>query len=303
MRKLLAIFMIFTVMFTFTLSPAVVAAVIPRLGIASPSSGTVEVGGTIRYTVNIYNADKVNLNASHIRISGVSANISVEGSGNTQRVIVLSNIQGSVGASGYISYIAGGVATNADGGSREMNLTSTSFTVVATVNRDPQPKPPVPSDNNNNNNPDTLAPNVNPQPNNNPDNNQPQEEPDNVNPTMQIGNLTKDRMEVGDEISFDIVYNDDKEMGDITLNQNDITLYGFKANIAISGEGNTRKVTLTNIQGNLGGLKYIKVASNTAKDKAGNSVQEGGDTSIFKIINSDTKNKPDDWIDNPNTGK
>ena len=144
MKKLLYIFMIFTLVLC-TCSNVLIAAVPPRLGITSPSSGTVEVGGTIRYTVNIYNATNVTLNASHIRIAGVSANVSVEGSGNSQRTIVLSNIQGSVGAVGYISYIAGGVATNEAGGSREMNITSTSFTIVATQSPAPQP----PQENNN----------------------------------------------------------------------------------------------------------------------------------------------------------
>ena len=135
MKKKIAILSIIICMMLCNVCPCLIAAVPPRLGITSPSSGTVEVGGTIRYTVNIYNATDVTLDASDIKISGVSADISVEGSGNTQRVIVLSNIQGNIGNVGYISYIAGGVATNEAGGSREMNITSTSFTIVATYEK------------------------------------------------------------------------------------------------------------------------------------------------------------------------
>ena len=47
----------------------------------------------------------------------------------------MSNIQGNIGNVGYISYIAGGVATNEAGESREMNITSTSFTIVATYEK------------------------------------------------------------------------------------------------------------------------------------------------------------------------
>jgi len=129
------------------------------------------------------------------------------------------------------------------------------------------------------------------------------EKKDETAPTMEIGNLSETTTQIGKEISFDITYKDETEMGDITLNNNDITLYGFKADVKISGEGNTRKVTLSNIQGNLGGLKYIRIASKTAKDKAGNEVKESGKTSMFKVVNNDTKNKPDDWIENPNTGR
>ena len=135
MKKKIAILSIIICMMLCNVCPCLIAAVPPRLGITSPSSGTVEVGGTIRYTVNIYNATDVTLDASDIKISGVSADISVEGSGNTQRVIVLSNIQGNIGNVGYISYIAGGVATNEAGESREMNITSTSFTIVATYEK------------------------------------------------------------------------------------------------------------------------------------------------------------------------
>lgn len=293
MKKLLYIFMILTITLSCVCPAELVAAVIPRLGIGSPSSGTVEVGGTIKYNVNIYNADNVTLKASDIRINGVTANITVEGIGNKQRTIVLSNIQGSVGSVGYISYVAGGVATNKNGGSMEMNITSTSFTIVATVNNTPAPQPQQPTN--------PLPPVVQPTPEPKPE--EPKEEPDTTAPTMEIGQYNKESIKIGEEISFEIKYNDDKEMGEITLNENDITLYGFKADIKISGEGNTRTVTLSNVQGHLGGLKYVTIAGNTAKDKAGNMVKDGGKTAMFKVIDNSTKNKPDDWIENPNTGR
>lgn len=304
-KKILYICLTLVLIITCTCSNFVVAASIPRLAIGSPSSGTVEVGGTIRYPVTIYNnATSVTLSPGDIRVAGVSATISVEGSGNSQRTIVLSNIQGSVGSVGYISYVAGGVASNEKGGSREMNITSTSFTIVATVNNNPSPEPEYNYNNGGNTNNNNYLP-----PNNSSD--QPtteeptneEEKKDETAPTMEIGELSDQVVQIGDEISFEISYKDETEMGDITLNKNDITLYGFTADIKISGDGNTKKVTLSNIQGNLGGLKWIEIKSKTAKDKAGNEVKEKGKTAIFKVIDNDTKNKPDDWIENPNTGK
>ena len=182
-----------------------------------------------------------------------------------------------------------------------MNITSTSFTIVATQNNSPAPEQPQNNNNGNNNN--YLPPNIIDE---QPQEETPQEEKkDTQEPTMEIGALSSTAIQKGATISFDITYNDETEMEEITLNNNDITLYGFTADIQISGsgDGNTRKVTLSNVQGNLGGLKYVKIAANTAKDKAGNSVSKDGQTSMFKVIDSDTKNNLDDWIENPNTGR
>lgn len=294
MKKVLYVLMALVLVTTLTLGNTVVAAALPRLGISTPSSGTVQVGGTISYNVMIFNnPTSVTLKASDIRIAGVNANISVSGSGNT-RTITLSNIQGSVGSVGYISYIAGGVAVNEMGGNVEMNVTSASFTVVATPAPAPAPQPtpayePTP----------TLPPQTTPT----PETPTPAQEEDKEAPKMEVENFSSQSIQKGDSLSFKVKYSDNKEMGDITLNNNDIKLFGFTADIEITGDGSERTVTLKNIQGDLGGLKYVKIADNTAKDKAGNSVGEGKQTGMFKIVNNDTKNNPDDWIENPNTGR
>lgn len=311
-KKALYLCMVLVMVLVCTCSN-IVFAVIPRFGIGSPSSGTVEVGGTITYPVSIYNgATSVTLKPSDVRlIGGVTANISISGSGNTERTIVLSNIQGSVGATGQICIVAG-AASNASGGSKETGY-STGFTIVAsyTPAPTPTPTPSTPSNNGGNNNSSsgntsTLPPsteNNNGNINNNTET-EKTEEKDEVAPTMEIGEFSKSSCELGDEISFDIIYKDNKEVSSITLEKKDITLYGFKADIKITGEGNgKRTVTLSNISGNLGGLKYVTIAAGTAQDKAGNKVKESGKTTMFKVVNSDTKSKPDDWIENPNTGR
>ncbi len=299
-KKALYLCMVLVMVLVCTCSN-IVFAVIPRFGIGGPSSGTVEVGGTVTYPVTIYNgATSVTLKPSDVRlIGGVTANISISGSGNTERTIVLSNIQGSVGAVGQICIVAG-AASNASGGSKETGY-STSFTIIASYTPEPTPQP-QPSNPDNGNN--QLPPSTDNGNNNNQTPEQKAEEKDEIAPTMEIAEFSKSSCEIGETITFDIIYKDNKEVTSITLEPKDIELYGFKADIKITGEGNSKRtVTLSNISGNLGGLKYVTIAAGTAQDKAGNKVKDGGKTTMFKVVNSDTKNKPDDWIENPNTGK
>ena len=164
------------------------------------------------------------------------------------------------------------------------------------------PTPDSPENNNSEGGNNTQTPS-NPENPNSQEPQQPEEEDDTVNPTMEVSDLSLKEIKAGGQIAFVITYSDDKEMGEITLNKNDFTLYGFTADIDIKESGNTRTITLSNIQGNLGGLKYVRIASKTAKDKAGNVVQSGVTTNMFKIVDNSTKNKDDDWIENPNTGK
>ncbi len=299
-KKALYLCMVLVMVLVCTCSN-IVFAVIPRFGIGGPSSGTVEVGGTVTYPVTIYNgATSVTLKPSDVRlIGGVTANISISGSGNSERTIVLSNIQGSVGAVGQICIVAG-AASNASGGSKETGY-STGFTIIASYTPEPDPTP-QPSNPDNGNN--QLPPSTDNGNNNNQNPEQKPEEKDEVAPTMEIAEFSKSSCELGETITFDIIYKDNKEVTSITLEPKDITIHGFKADVKITGEGNSKRtVTLSNISGNLGGLKYVTIAAGTAADKAGNKVKEGGKTAMFKVVNSDTKNKPDDWIENPNTGK
>ena len=298
-KKALYLCMVLVMVLVCTCSN-IVFAVIPRFGIGGPSSGTVEVGGTVTFPVSINNgATSITLNPSDvILIGGVTANISISGSGDRERTIVLSNIQGSVGAIGQIC-IAAGAASNDSGYSKQTGYSS-SFTIVASYNPEPAPQPqPSNPDNGNNQLPPSTDNGNN---TTNPD--QKTEEKDEVAPTMEIADFSKSSCEIGDTITFDIIYKDNKEVTSITLEPKDITIHGFKADVKITGEGNSKRtVTLSNISGNLGGLKYVTIAAGTAADKAGNKVKEGGNTAMFKVVNSDTKNKPDDWIENPNTGK
>ena len=292
-KKALYLCMILAMVLVFTCSN-IVFAIPPRYSIAGPSSGTVEVGGTITYPVSTYYGATV-FDPSYVVLIGFSANVNIANYGDSLGII-LSNIQGSVGSECTI-YIAAGA--NPD--SRQTG-TATSFTIVATYNPTPAPQPSNPDNGNNQLPPSTD--NGNNSNNNNQNPEQKPEEKDEVAPVMEIAEFSKSSCELGETITFDIIYKDNKEVTSITLEPKDITIHGFKADVKITGEGNSKRtVTLSNISGNLGGLKYVTIAAGTAADKAGNKVKEGGKTAMFKVVNSDTKNRPDDWIENPNTGK
>ena len=103
---------------------------LPRVELSLPNIEEVEVGGTVEYTLNIYDAENVNLTEEDITLSGVAADIVIEGTGTEERKIILSNIQGEVGVEGYISCIAEGIATNKTGKSEELNITIGKFSII-----------------------------------------------------------------------------------------------------------------------------------------------------------------------------
>ena len=103
----------------------------PKLVISAPSSTTVfageKVSYTLKFTDNVGIAN-ISLRNSAIKLEGFTADIEISGSDNAQRVVTLSNIQGTVGAGKYIK-VAGGVALDAKGnGSNAAN--SQAFTIA-----------------------------------------------------------------------------------------------------------------------------------------------------------------------------
>jgi signal transduction histidine kinase len=107
-------------------------------------------------------------------------------------------------------------------------------------------------------------------------------------------------------------YSDDKGIANIWLSSGSIVLNGFTANIRITGTGNSRTITLSNVQGAVGGSKSISITGGTASDAAGN-LSNAATSAAFIIVKDndvpqdpkpqDQTNKPADWIPNPNTGK
>ncbi|PTR01411.1 gliding motility-associated-like protein [Mucilaginibacter yixingensis] len=109
---------------------------------------------------------------------------------------------------------------------------------------------------------------------------------DNTLPTVSIGapslTLTK-----ADPVSYTVTYNDlnfsasTLSSGDITVNSTGTATAGT---IAVTGTGDTRTVTLSNISGD--GTLGISIAAGTGADKSGNLTAAAGPSTTFKVFNT-----------------
>jgi hypothetical protein len=126
-------------------------------------------------------------------------------------------------------------------------------------------------------------------------------EGDTVAPVLTITGPNFSSIYAGQSVTYTAVYTDDIGVTNISLLSNSILLNGFTADIRISGIGNTRIITLSNIQGTIGGSKYISIVRGTAIDAAGNLANAA--TSLSFSIKKDEEEKPKDWVPNPNTGR
>lgn len=324
MKKLVCLIIMLLVFVTVPCLNFVVAATTPTVSIYPPSSGVVKVGGTVSYRVVANNATSFYISPSDVGMArGVTASISVQNVNSNEKLIVLSNVQGNVGASGYIA-IKAGVAKNGSASSKT-SPASPAFTIIEadkpaptptpepeptptptptpTPNPEPTPNPGNENNNNSNNNNNNSNENNNNNNNNNENNNNKPNEKDTEKPKISIAKANPVSIKVDGEVTFDVDYTDNVGIDKITLKESDITLYGFTAKIKVTGDGNSRKITLSNIKGDLGGMKFIKIASGTATDKAGNKIDEVTRSGYFKLVDDSTSSKPDDWIQNPNTGR
>lgn len=331
MKKLVCLILMLLVFVTVPCLNFVVAATTPTVSIYPPSSGVVKVGGTVSYRVVANNATSFYISPSDVGMArGVTASVSVQNVNSNEKLVVLSNVQGNVGASGYIA-IKAGVAKNGSASSKT-SPASPAFTIIEadkptptptpTPKPEPEPTPtptpepnpePTPNpgqnqntnpgnENNNNNNNSNNNQNNNNENNNNNNNNKPNDK-DTEKPKISIAKANPVSVKVDGEVSFNVDYTDNVGIDKITLKESDITLYGFTAKIKVTGEGNSRKITLSNIKGDLGGMKFIKIAAGTATDKVGNKIDEVTKSGYFKLVDDTTSSKPDDWIYNPNTGR
>ena len=93
---------------------------------------------------------------------------------------------------------------------------------------------------------------------------------DRIAPTLTISAPSKSQVYAGESVSYNLTFADNVGIVDIDLRKSAIKLEGFTADISLSGEGNNRVVTLSNIQGTVGGNKFIRVAGGIALDAMGN---------------------------------
>ncbi len=233
--------------FTVTI-PEVKDTTAPSVIISKPSPDTIEVGGTVKYTVVFSDETKmgtINFNENYVALIGFTANVSVSGTGNT-RTVTLTNVQSGLDSSNRIA-VRAGAATDAAGNKTGV-VESTNFTVIA---------PPVI---------DTTAPKI------------------------KIDGPRPSEIELGETVKYTVTFSDETEMGTIRFSKDYVTLIGFTANIIVTGSGNTRTVTLTNVQGNIDSDNRIAIKAGAATDAAGNITPavEGKNFTIKKTEIRDT---------------
>lgn len=283
---------------TFLCTNAVVATSRPIVNIGGISN--CNQGDTISFSVqmsgsNLINGGNIPFSSSYVVLHGFSANISVIKNSYARYTVTLNNVRGN-SAGNYVEVTSGAaIANDGLGAAYSSNAYSNSFNIVAS---------------------------------------------DNVAPSISIIGPNVANISNGGTITYIVRYTDASGVTNINLYKNSIKLNGFTANVSVSGSGENskvveRKITLSNIQGT-NGSKYISIVAATASDYNSNRTN-GVNSSTFRLTNratssssnqsqtsidnsssssaqatdqnnqedktTDSIQKPNDWIQNPNTGK
>ena len=237
------------------------------LSIKAPSAWTVTEGESVSFTLNYATNPghtlSIDLRPGAIGMYGFTGDVSISGEGNT-RVVTVSNIS-LVGEAGYGKYLTVNAGTGFD---EELYLSNGVKSAMFTINAKAAPVPA-----------DTVA------------------------PVLTISDPNPSVVTEGGSVSYTLTYSDNVGIAGIDLRAGAIGLYGFTGDIAISGEGNTRVVTVNNVK-NVGTGKYITVNSGTGYDAELN-LCNGVKGNSFEIVAAKAKDTvpPVLTISDPNPAK
>ncbi len=103
-----------------------------------------------------------------------------------------------------------------------------------------------------------------------------------VRPSIAISSPSKSSVNNGDSVSYTVTYSDADY---INLSSSYVTLNGFNANIYVSGNGDSRTITLSNIQGSAG-RKSISIQYGSAENE--NGYTPTTPNSVAFILNNNT---------------
>lgn len=98
-----------------------------------------------------------------------------------------------------------------------------------------------------------------------------------VRPSVGVSSPSKTSVNAGGTLTYEIIYSD---ADDINLSASYVVLNGFTANVSVSGSGNTRIVTLSNIQGSAG-KKSISIRANSATNNVGAALATPNSVSFY----------------------
>ena len=253
---------------TTTISTTTVDSVRPSVSLSAPSVNSVNVGGTVTYVVTFADNKAVtNVNLSSAYVNLNGFTANVSVTGTgNTRNVVLSNIQGTAGNKNIS--IKAGAAEDAAGNKTLATPNSISFKLNQAA---------------------TTTTNV-----------------DSVRPSVSISEPSAKQIYVGGTVTYVVTFADNKGIAKVNLSDAYLTFNGFTASVKITGTGNTRTVTLSNVQGEIGKNYNIVVKAKAAEDAAGNGTIQTPHSVSFQLVNKPTETKtttPVVKLDNePNTG-
>ena len=209
----------------------------PAITISAANPNEIYEGETVRYTIAAN--DNVGVKtfkvvSTDITPVGFTATITISDEGNV-KVVTFTNIKNSTTSEYKYFTLAAGVAKDA-AGNTSVKKTSPAFTIKekAVTPVDPEVKDTIP-------------------------------------PIVKISAANPKAIYAGGTVKYNVTFTDNVKVTDANLIASKITPVGFSANISVKVDGvKSAIITLSNIKGNAGVNKYIKIAAGVAKDAAGN---------------------------------
>ena len=123
-----------------------------------------------------------------------------------------------------------------------------------------------------------------------------------VRPSVSISAPDKSSVSTHGTVTYTVYYSDADY---INLSSSYVTLNGFSANISISGTGNSRNITLSNIEGSAGS-KSIGIKAGSAQNSVGSSLSVQN-TIAFNLVNQTNNNvdkvRPSITVSEPSNNK
>ena len=107
-------------------------------------------------------------------------------------------------------------------------------------------------------------------------------------PTITISKADQSSVNIGGTVRYTVYFDDDTGIKLVNFNKDYVVLNGFTATVSVSGSGNTRVVTLTNVQGEADSDNSITVKAGAAIDTSGN-VSKAVTSAVFTMTKKDTK--------------
>ena len=135
---------------------------------------------------------------------------------------------------------------------------------------------------------------------------------DTIAPTVSLSVASPSSVLTGKTVTFTATYADNVAVMNVSLLAKEVILNGFTGKVTVSGTGNTRTITISNVK-DIAGDNSIRLTAGTSIDTSGN-LDKGTTSSKFTIKPIEPekpepekpkpqKPDPEDWIPNPNTGK